>query len=405
MPHIVNPFGRVVAIDNAKEYNKLLDKKGFRKATEAETDALVAERIARIEKLEIAKMRIAAGETPSVYLGTVSAGGRDGYGVASDTLVAELKRLGVYISRSQDDQDIGVLFHNPYSILQMPNKYRIIYTMFESTKIPDDWTEYLKAADMVLVPSTWCAEVFARSGIETKVLPLGYNHRVFSYKKREVKRKSHETFNFLHYNAYNLRKGFVELIKAFTAEFEPDEPVKLILKTTLKKCPIPFPPSQYPNVEVIEGSISDTQLVDLCHRSDAFVLPSRGEGFGIPPLEAMATGLPTIVPNAHGISEYFDKDYMYEVNVKGECPAAYSRYKGVDTGKMFLCDVAHLRQQMRYVYEHQEEAIEKGRKASEYVKNWTFEKTAIKLKDIFDDIGSKPLAERPLRNVLELERV
>jgi len=405
MPHIVNPFGRVVAIENAKEYNNLLDKTGFRKATESEVDAVTAGRIARIERMEIAKLRLGAGETPSVYLATVSTGGRDGYGVASDTLVAELKRLGVHISRSQEGQGIGVLFHNPYSVLQLENKYRIIYTMFESTKIPEDWIEYLNAADMVIVPSTWCASVFAESGVETTVLPLGYNHRLFTYKKREAKRKSHETFTFLHYNAYNLRKGFLELVNAFTKEFEPDEPVKLILKTTLKKPPFPFPPSQYPNIEVLEGSISDKQLVDLCHRSDAFVFPSRGEGFGITPLEAMATGMTAIVPNSHGISEYFDKDYMYEVNVKGECASAYSRYKGVDTGKMFLCDVDHLRQQMRYVYEHQEEAIEKGRKAAEYVKNWTFEKSAIKLKEIFDDVGSKPPAERPLQNVLELERV
>jgi glycosyltransferase involved in cell wall biosynthesis len=402
MPHLVNPGGRIVAIDDEKELQKLLDKKGFRIATEEEAESYINIRIERIKQQKLTKE---LGETvPDIYLATV-VGRKNGYGIASVTLIKELEDIGVKVSRSQLGQKIGVLFHNPYSVFRLGTPYRIIYTMFESTKIPDDWIEYLNGADKVLVPSKWCADVFAKSGIETKVVPLGYNHRIFQYKERENKRVAHAPFKFLHYNAYNLRKGFLELVNAFTKEFDPSEPVKLILKTTLKQPPFPFPPSRYPNIEVIQGEVSDDKLADLCHECDSFVFPSRGEGFGITPLEAMATGMPTIVPNAHGISEYFDKEYMYEVKVKEECPAVYSRYKDVDVGKMVVCDTDDLRRQMRYVYEHQEEALNKGKRASEYVKNWTFEKTAIKLKSIFDKVMSQPIDEQALRDELKLERV
>jgi len=402
MPYLVNPGGRVVAVDNPKQFAKLLTKPGFRKATKEESEALIADRIARINKMKLAQENEGMGD---VYLATVSPGGTDGYSMVSKKIVQELRNLGIDVRRTFGKQKIGLLLHNPYSVLRMENPIRIIYTMFESDKIPDDWKDYLEAADIVIVPSRWCKQVFENTAeIDCKVIPLGYDHKVFTYEERDLKRETKQTFNFLHYNAYNLRKGFLEVVKAFTEEFQPDEPVKLILKTTLKQPPIPFPPSQYPNVEVITEKYSEDKMVELLHKADAFVFPSRGEGFGMTPLEAMATGLPTIVPNAHGITEYFNNKYMYEVKVEKECPGIYSRYKGVDVGKMVVCDVKHLRQQMRYIYEHQDEALERGRAAAKYVQNWTFENTANQLKKVFEEVSKSPLPERPLHNVLQLDQ-
>lgn len=340
-----------------------------------------------------------------VYLSTVSPGGKDGYGIASDKLIKSLTDLGIQVSRSYEGQPIGILFHNPYSVLRMETKYRIIYTMFESTRIPDDWHDYLESADLVLVPSRWCADVFAKSGIKAEVVPLGYDDDVFVYKEKKAKRKSTKDFVFLHYNAFNLRKGFLEVLEAFQKAFLPTDPVKMIFKTNLRSLPMQFPPSMYPNIRVINETYSDKELATLCQEADCFVFPSRGEGFGQTPLEAMACGTPAIVPNAHGISEYFNADYMYEVKVKGETPAVYTRYKDVNVGTMVECDTTDLAKKMRYVYEHQSEAREMGKKASEYVKQWTYKKTAERLKTIIDDIKLNELKDKPLKNVLQLEKV
>jgi glycosyltransferase involved in cell wall biosynthesis len=277
--------------------------------------------------------------------------------------------------------------------------------MFESDKIPDDWVDYCKAADLVLVPSKWCQQVFKKSGINTQVLPLGYNDQVFLYKERIIKRDYRQDFVFLHYNAFNLRKGFPEVFKAFVKAFRQDEPVKMIFKTTLQQMPIPITKKQYPNIEVVLGAVGESEIANFCNNADCFVFPSRGEGFGITPLEAMATGMPAIVPNAHGISEYFNPEYMYEVKVKETCPGLYSRYKGQDVGHMVICDVDDLAQKMRWVYEHQQEAAMMGKKASEYVKQWTIRKTAEGLKSIIDKVQKLPLNDKPINNALELEVV
>jgi glycosyltransferase involved in cell wall biosynthesis len=51
-----------------------------------------------------------------------------------------------------------------------------------------------------------------------------------------------------------------------------------------------------PNMEV-GGGISETELSDLYMHMDVFTLPTSGEGFGIPIMEAMACGVPTLVTN------------------------------------------------------------------------------------------------------------
>lgn len=51
------------------------------------------------------------------------------------------------------------------------------------------------------------------------------------------------------------------------------------------------------------GFISKAELIDLYNLADLFVFPSLYEGFGIPPLEAMACGTPVIAANNSSIPE------------------------------------------------------------------------------------------------------
>jgi glycosyltransferase involved in cell wall biosynthesis len=66
---------------------------------------------------------------------------------------------------------------------------------------------------------------------------------------------------------------------------------------------------------VIAGRLSDEELVGLMRCAAAFVFPSRYEGFGIPPLEAMVQGCPVLASTAPAVVEvcggaalHFDPD-------------------------------------------------------------------------------------------------
>ncbi len=59
------------------------------------------------------------------------------------------------------------------------------------------------------------------------------------------------------------------------------------------------------------GYVSDAELRSLYEHAGVFVYPSRYEGFGIPPLEAMALGCPVVASNAASLPEVCGDAALY----------------------------------------------------------------------------------------------
>lgn len=396
MIYIKNQHGRIVQVDEAA--GKEMIRRGEAKPVSEEAGEEYYRR-----KNEAVKHN---SSTPESVFFSAPSGTPDGYGMSRDIIKRELFQLGIAVGETYDEQKVGLLYNYPYGILQMRTDVKLVMTMFESDRIPEDWAEYLKAAHEVIVPSKWCADTFNRAGIKTTVVPLGYNDRVFKYLDRPIPVEEKEPFTFIHYGAFNLRKGFSEVWKAFTEEFKPNEPVRLILKSTRPPA-LPIMKEQYPNVEVISEELTEQKLVELLARANCMVYPSRGEGFGITPLEAMATGIPAIVPDAHGISEYFNRQYMMEVKVAGTCPPIYkpSKFGKQNVGEMVTCDVGDLRKQMRYAVNNQREMHDLGASASEYVKRYTYQVMAKRLSSIITKWRRADVVKQGDSKYLPLERV
>lgn len=398
---ITRPDGSVVEVDDEDSAQRMIQMPGWRKSTDAEIQTKEAKK-----EEYFARLAAESGDPdmPTVYYQTVSSS-PDGYGMSRDIIKSELFQQGIMLQEDFKDQKVGLLYSYPTAVTQMRSHVRIIMTMFESDKIPEDWPEYLHMADEVIVPSKWCADVFAKSGINATVVPLGYNDKVFKFIDRPIPISNSDPFTFIHYGSFNIRKGFPEVFQAFTEEFKDNEPVKLILKSTDRKAPIPILNSQYPNIESINGEITESELFALLGRANCMVYPSRGEGFGITPLEAMATGMPAIVPNAHGISEYFNANYMLEVKAPERCPGLYNSFRGQDVGQMVVCDVKDLRAQMRFAYNHQEQMKTLGRSASEYVKKYTYQITAEHLASIIKRWEATEVVKRNDSKFLQVEKI
>lgn len=268
----------------------------------------------------------------------------NGYAHSGPNLARYLREHGIELKADGKPRKIGMSYGYPRMLKALPCEAKICFTMFESDRMPDEWIDDLKEADEIVVPSFFCQETIKKLGFDAHVVPLGIEHDIWPF----LERPKRETFTFLSYESLNVRKGFFELFKAFTEEFGGRDDVRLILKTVREDNVIPM--HEYPNITVIKGAVSRFELLKLLYEADAFVFPSRGEGFGHTPLEAVATGLPAIVPKAHGIATYFNPMFM-DSFAYTKVPAKYDHVKG-ETGECIKADIYALRITMRHIVNH-----------------------------------------------------
>lgn len=104
---------------------------------------------------------------------------------------------------------------------------------------------------------------------------------------------------------------------------------------------------------IFTGYVSESELAEIYNAVDLFVFPSLYEGFGMPPLEAMACGTPVITSNTSSLPEVVGDaaivvdpydvnkfaEKMYEVLTNEELREEMIR-KGLKRSKMFSWDIS-----------------------------------------------------------------
>jgi glycosyltransferase involved in cell wall biosynthesis len=97
------------------------------------------------------------------------------------------------------------------------------------------------------------------------------------------------------------KKNFRGLVRAFI-KADLKEYQLVVIGSNNKAFQVQDIPINHPNV-VFTGYVSDEELLVLYQEASMFVYPSLYEGFGIPPLEAMASGCPTLVSDIPSLRE------------------------------------------------------------------------------------------------------
>jgi glycosyltransferase involved in cell wall biosynthesis len=260
----------------------------------------------------------------------------------------------------------------PDDLPRLKSPRTVSWTMWEMDRIPDgtrkevpfgDWARLINEhSQRLVVPCRHNAEVFANCGVQVPitVIPYGLDTDIWPY----IERPERETFTVVQYGDLTDRKGPFEAVVAFQRAFPTEQNVRLILKSQhghFGKATGGPPIIRDPRITLIDATWTRPQLVNFLGAADAFIWLSRGEGFGLPPLQAALTGLPVVMTTHSGMAEYYKPQYFYGVQSTGTSPAPLY-------GKWQEPDVDHAARHLRYIYEHRGQALKKGRRAASHIR-------------------------------------
>ena len=211
--------------------------------------------------------------------------------------------------------DVNVWFWRHPAIARAAG-YNVAWAIFESDFIRSDFVNYFQqSADLVWVPSAWGKRVLERNGVtadKVDVVPEGVSAAIYHPYLRGERPKRPDKFKFLIVGKYEARKGYSELLEAFARVFRDRNDVELLIKADFflkhdqKKQQLERQVSdlRLSNVKLLWGAWPEQQLFALFNHADAFVFPSKAEGWGLPLIQALACGLPTLATDYSGQSEY-----------------------------------------------------------------------------------------------------
>lgn len=276
---------------------------------------------------------------------------------------------------------------------------QVLYTMIESESLHPNYVGKLNMVDEIWVPTLHNKNLMKEQGVITpiKIIPLGVDLERYKPNLCPIKFSfSMNTFKFLSVFRWSYRKGYDILLKAYLEEFNDDDDVSLLIVSRIMDKPEDcgsseiikdfnsirneIKKSKFPHVVLYDKPISEKYMPNLYNTCDAFVLPTRGEGFGLPLIESSICGLPIISTKCSGHSDFLNNKNSFLINPDGYIKASRNGkmykmakmchfYQGQKFPDFSITGVKQLRNHMRYVFENYKEAKNKNNILMENIKN------------------------------------
>ena len=266
------------------------------------------------------------------------------WGITSWMINPELEDgiIGQIMSDSRDiketaDVSIQVQLPNEWSV-GLAKKNVGVSAFVETDQCNPKWVNNVNLMDMVIVPSEHAKQCVLNTSnpkTEIHVIPESFYDSICK-DNEDIDLGIDTEFNFLVLgqltgnNPHNDRKNTFNTIKWICEEFKDNPDVGLVLKTNsgkntkidrsvteklIKSLIKEVRQGPYPKIHLLHGNLSSSEVASLYknEKISALVSFTRGEGFGLPLLEAAASDLPVIATNWSGHLDFLNKGKFVKV--------------------------------------------------------------------------------------------
>ena len=203
----------------------------------------------------------------------------------------------------------------------------IIMQPWEFSSLPKDFVTLFNQTDEVWTPSNCSRKAIVDSGVDfdkVQIIPNGINPNVFTPNGEKYKLPTNKRFKFLFVGGTIYRKGIDILLQAYLKSFTNNDNISLIIKDMGSSSFYAGQTNQKlindikniavaPEIIYIDNELTEQEMASLYRACDVLVAPYRGEGFGLPVLEAMACGLPVVVTDGGSTDDFVDSAFSWRI--------------------------------------------------------------------------------------------
>jgi len=337
--------------------------------------------------------------------------------VAPEVVPPEFRELAALATAVDGRRPDITVVHEWPPHFAAPSESRYVHIQpWEYGSMPSAWFEALHdECDDLWTHSTYNRNCYIDAGFAAERIariPHGIDPAVF-YPEGARAATDPSLFHFLFVGGTIARKGVDVLLEAYTRAFSASDNVALVVKdantatfykgqtlTDALRALAQRP--GVPRIQYLDQTVSDENLAQIFRSADCFVLPYRGEGFGLPVLEAMACGVPPIVSDGGATDDFVDQSVGWKIRtVRRELEPNVPPFPTVTTPWLLEPQVDSLVEIMRYAYEHRDEVRARGAAAARRVHtSWTWDQAAAIAEERLLAIGSRaarPANERSAR--------